>query len=243
MMLGLLLGFGAIGAWDDWNKIRFHKGISARVKFGLQLLVSLFVVGMWVYAFGAQTTVTIPFCAERLNLGVLFIPWALFVLIGASNGVNLTDGLDGLALGSLIPNFFLFTILCLIVGIPLDEIAVMGAIFSGATIGFLRYNAHPAQIFMGDVGSLAFGGALGFMALLCKQELLLALSGGVFVVETLSVILQLGSYRLRGKKLFKMAPLHHHFELIGWQEPQISFSFTIISFLLCSLSMALYLCN
>lgn len=250
LMLGLLLGFGAIGAWDDWSKINRSKGISAVAKSSLQLLVSFIIVSIWVFFCGAQTTITFPFFkAFQPDLGMLFIPWAMFVLIGTSNGVNLTDGLDGLAIGSLIPNFFLFTILCYLSGnialasylhIPFSgtaEIAIMGAIFVGASIGFLWYNAYPAQIFMGDVGSLALGAGLGFMALLCKQELLLAISGGIFVAETLSVILQLGSYRLRGKKLFKMAPMHHHFELLGWQEAKITVRFAVISFILCLLAL------
>ena len=250
LMLGLLFGFGAIGAWDDWDKINRHKGISARAKFSLQLAVSLLIAGVWVFACDAQTTITFPFFkAFQPALGLFFIPWAMFVIIGTSNGVNLTDGLDGLAIGSLIPNFSLFSILCYLAGnmklaaylhIPYAgtaEIAIMGAIFVGASIGFLWYNAYPAQIFMGDVGSLALGAGLGFMALLCKQELLLAISGGIFVAETLSVILQLGSYRLRGKKIFKMAPMHHHFELIGWQEAKITVRFAVISLILCILAL------
>ncbi len=250
LMLALLVGFGAIGAWDDWSKISSHKGISAFTKFSLQVLVSSSVIGLWVLVYGAQTTITFPFLKGlQPDIGWLFIPWALFVVIGTSNAVNLTDGLDGLAIGSLIPNFVLFSTLCYLAGnmhfatylhIPYagtSEIAIIGSIFVGVSIGFLWYNAYPAQIFMGDVGSLALGAGLAFMALLCKQEILLALSGGVFVAETLSVILQIGSYRLRGKKIFRMAPMHHHFELIGWQEAKITVRFAITSLILCLLAL------
>ena len=250
LMLAVLLGFGAIGALDDWRKIKYHKGITARAKFGLQLLVAAVVVGVWIWGYGAQTTVTFPFFkGAQPNIGLLFIPWAIFIVIGTSNAVNLTDGLDGLAIGSLVPNFVLFSTLCYLAGnmrlaqylhIPYAgtaEIAIIGAILVGASIGFLWYNAYPAQIFMGDVGSLALGAGLAFMALLCKQEVLLAISGGVFVAETISVILQLGSYRLRGKKIFRMAPMHHHFELIGWQEAKITVRFAIISLILCMLAL------
>jgi len=250
LMLMLMLGFGAIGAWDDWSKIKSSKGISARTKFLLQLLVACIVVFLWAFTGTMQTTITVPFFKWfQPNLGWLFIAWAVFIIIGASNAVNLTDGLDGLAIGSLMPNFFTFSILCYVAGnmnlaeylhLPFAgsaEIAIIGAILVGASIGFLWYNAYPAQIFMGDVGSLALGASLAFMALLSKQELLLAVSGGVFVAETMSVILQIGSYRLRGKKIFRMAPMHHHFELLGWQEAQITVRFAIVSLILCMLAL------
>ena len=250
LMLALLGAFGATGAWDDWSKIRYHKGISARVKFGLQIVSAFVVIGLWVGCLGAQTTITFPFFKGfQPDIGWLFILWALFIIVGTSNAVNLTDGLDGLAIGSLVPNFALFSLLCYLAAnmrvahylhIPYAgtaEIAIMGSIFVGASLGFLWYNAYPAQIFMGDVGSLALGAGLAFMALLCKQEILLALSGGVFVAETISVILQLGSYRLRGKKIFRMAPMHHHFELIGWQEAKITVRFAIITLILCLVAL------
>ena len=250
LMLAILGGFGAIGACDDWSKIRHHRGINAWTKFLLQLLVSGSVTFIWLWWGAAQTTITFPFFkAFQPAIGWLFFPWALFVIIGTSNGVNLTDGLDGLAIGSLLPNFTLFSGVCYLAGnmklaeylhIPYAgtaEIAIMGAILLGASLGFLWYNAYPAQIFMGDVGSLSLGAALALMALFCKQELLLAISGGVFVAETLSVIIQVGSYRLRGKKVFRMAPMHHHFELVGWPESKITVRFAIISLILCLLAL------
>ncbi len=249
-LLGVLIGFGAIGAWDDWYKITRHKGIQATTKFGLQCVVSFLVVGFWLMYTQTPLTITVPFFKSvQPSLGIFFVLWSMFVLIGASNGVNLTDGLDGLAIGSLMPNFAVFSILCYLAGnmkmahylhIPFvmtGEIAIVGTILVGASLGFLWYNAYPAQIFMGDVGSLALGGALGFMALMCKQELLLILSGGIFVVETVSVIIQVLSYKVYGKKVFRMAPIHHHFELIGWPESKITVRFAIISLVLCLLAL------
>ncbi len=250
LLLAIFLGFGAIGAWDDWAKITQSRGISAWAKFSLQCLVALTITVLWLWLTGASPSITFPFFKGfQPNIGLWFIPWAVFIIVGCSNAVNLTDGLDGLAIGSLMPNFATFSILCYLGGnlvladylhIPYTgtaEVAIMGVILVGASIGFLWYNAYPAQLFMGDVGSLALGAGLAFMALLCKQELLLALSGGVFVAETISVITQLLSYRFRGKKIFRMAPMHHHFELIGWQEAKITVRFAIISLILCILAL------
>ena len=204
----------------------------------------------WLWLTGASTTLCVPFLKGiNPNLGILFVPWAVFIIVGCSNAVNLTDGLDGLAISSLIPNFATFSIICYLAGhvklssylhIPFAdsaEITVLGATLVGASLGFLWYNTYPAQIFMGDVGSLALGSALGFMALLAKQELLLAISGGLFVVETLSVIIQVWSFRYLGRRLFKMAPIHHHFELLGWQESKITVRFGIISLILCLITL------
>lgn len=248
-LLSLVL-FGAIGAWDDWGKIKHRKGIKAKNKFLLQVGSALLVVCLWLWCGGGTTTISFPFF-KSLNpdLGLLFIPWALFVIVAMSNAVNLTDGLDGLAVGSLIPNFATFGIICYVAGnymianylhIPFAhtaELAVIASILMGASIGFLWYNTYPAQIFMGDVGSLALGAGLGFMALMAKQELLLPIAGGLFVVETVTVILQVLSYKYRGKRIFKMAPIHHHFELLGWAESKITIRFGIISFILCLLAL------
>jgi phospho-N-acetylmuramoyl-pentapeptide-transferase len=173
----------------------------------------------------------------------------MFIMIGTSNAVNLTDGLDGLAIGSLLTNFGVFSLIAYLAGhhgfadylhIPFTgtaEIAVIGAIFMGASLGFLWFNAHPAQIFMGDVGSLSLGGALACMALFCRQELLLAIAGGLFVLETLSVIGQYIAIKYFKRRLFKMAPIHHHFELLGWQEPKITVRFNIISVVLALIAL------
>ena len=250
LFLACLVGHGAIGFWDDWGKVRYRKGISARAKFFAQLGVAAALAIAWLYFEHPQTTVTVPFFKNiNPDLGLLFIPWVVFVLVATSNAVNLTDGLDGLAMGSLIPNFATFSIICYLAGhvkladylhIPFAdtaEIGVLGATLVGASLGFLWYNTYPAQIFMGDVGSLALGSALAFMALLAKQELLLLIAGGLFVVEALSVILQVWSYKRWGKRIFRMAPIHHHFELLGWQESKITVRFAIVSLVLCLLAL------
>ncbi len=250
VFLACLCGFGAIGFWDDWNKVKYRKGISEKYKFRAQIGVATLVVLAWLWLCNPATTICVPFfkniCPE---LGLLFIPWAIFLLVGTSNAVNLTDGLDGLAIGSLISNFATFTGLLYISGhavfasylhIPFmanAEIAVLGATLVGASLGFLWYNAYPAQIFMGDVGSLALGSGLALMALMAKQELLLAVAGGLFVLETLSVIMQVFSYKLRNKRIFRMAPLHHHFELMGWQEAKITVRFGLVSGILCLVAL------
>ncbi len=246
LFLVVLVGFGLIGFWDDWAKIRYSKGISARVKFSMQSVVALVVMAALVSSGALAPVVCMPFFKYVcINLGLLYIAWGAFVIVGCSNAVNLTDGLDGLAIGSLIPNFATFTLISYIAGhkffawylqIPFahsDQMAVVGSILVGASLGFLWYNTYPAQIFMGDVGSLALGAALAYMALVCKQELLLPIAGGLFVIETLSVIIQVLSYKLLGRKWFKMAPIHHHFELLGWPESRITTRFIIISLVLC----------
>lgn len=241
-----LFGFGAIGFWDDWGKIKNNKGISAQGKFIAQWGVAALVAILWVYVGNASTVVSFPFFKNlNPNLGLLFIPWAMFIIVSCSNAVNLTDGLDGLAIGSLLPNFALFSIIAYLAGhmlfalylnIPFAgsaELAVMGATLIGASLGFLWFNAYPAQVFMGDVGSLALGAGLALMALMTKQELLLIISGGLFVAETLSVMLQVFVYKRWKKRIFKMAPIHHHFELLGWPEAKITTRFGIISLMLC----------
>lgn len=244
-----LFGFGAIGFWDDWAKIKRSRGISARSKFIAQWSIAALVALLWVYWAGAKTTISFPFF-KSLNpdIGPFFILWAMFIIVSCSNAVNLTDGLDGLAIGSLLPNFALYSLIAFLAGhfliaaylnIPFagsSEMAVMGATLIGASLGFLWYNAYPAQVFMGDVGSLALGAGLALMALMTKQELLLAISGGLFVLETVSVILQVFVYKRWKKRIFKMAPIHHHFELLGWPEAKITTRFGIISLILCLLA-------
>jgi phospho-N-acetylmuramoyl-pentapeptide-transferase len=249
IFFGCLIAFGAIGFWDDWKKIKRHQGISAHTKFLLQVSVALIAMVLLILN-GLQTFISFPFFKWlHPDIGWFFAVWGAFVLVGCSNAVNLTDGLDGLAINSLIPNFATFSVLCFIAGnylfaqylhIPFahcSEIAIIGATLIGASLGFLWYNAYPAQIFMGDVGSLALGSGLALMALMCKQELLLVISGGLFVIEALSVIIQVFSYRLLGKRIFKMAPIHHHFELMGWQESKITVRFGIISLVLCIIAL------
>lgn len=246
----VLFFFGAIGFVDDLCKIWYKKGISARQKFGLQILAAIAVVVAWIYFKEPSDIICLPFFKDvNIHLGLLFIPWLVFVIVAMSNAVNLTDGLDGLAIGVLISNFSVFSIVGYLAGhqglsaylnIPFAgtaEVAIVGAILIGSSLGFLWFNTHPAQIFMGDVGSLSLGAALAFMAIVSRQELLLPIAGGLFVFEVLSVIGQYVSIKYCGKKLFKMAPVHHHFELLGWQEPKVTVRFNIISIIFCLLAL------
>lgn len=248
-LLGILL-FGAIGFWDDWKKITKRKGITAKQKWFMQIAFSFIIALLLVATLTVSTSICFPFLKNfHPDLGWFFIFWIMFVLLATSNAVNLTDGLDGLASGVLLPNLALFAFLCYAsshfiiaayLHIPFTnnpEITVISGALIGAVLGFLWFNAHPAQIFMGDVGSLSLGAALALMALMSKQELLLVVSGGVFVIETVSVMLQVLSFKYRGKRIFKMAPIHHHFELEGLSETKITTRFIIISIVLCMVSL------
>lgn len=245
-----LIGFGFIGFLDDLYKAIEQKGLHSKTKFRLQLLVGLGVACAIVFLKHPSTEVCVPFFKNiHPHLGLFYIPWVVFLLVGVSNAVNLTDGLDGLAIGGLITNFSVYSVIAYLAGhfafahylhIPFaasSEMAVIGAILVGASLGFLWFNAHPAQIFMGDVGSLSLGAMLALMAIITQQELLLVVSGGLFVLETLSVIAQLTCWRLYRKKIFRMAPIHHHFELLGWSESKITMRFNIISVVLCLLAL------
>ena len=267
-----LTGFGAIGFLDDTAKFRGERnlGLTARGKIGLQILVTLVIVTAlaWLYARGDyDPQLVFPFFKTfrpSLVIGSLTAdPWTFpaafsvlfvflfFVLVGASNAVNLTDGLDGLAIGLMIIAGGALTALCYVAGhaeiatyldIPRVPLAAELTIFCGALVGaslaFLWYNAHPAEIFMGDVGSLALGGAMGMVAVLIGQAILLLFVGGVFVAEALSVILQVGSYKLRGKRIFLMAPLHHHFEKLGWDESRVIVRFWIAGLIWALLALS-----
>jgi phospho-N-acetylmuramoyl-pentapeptide-transferase len=245
ILLGLTVGYGLLGFLDDYSKVRAHSsaGISARAKLFWQTALAV-VVAVAIYTdpdFDAELAV--PFFKNFTpHLGLLYIPMAAFVIVAASNAVNLTDGLDGLAIGPVMITAGTFLILAYAAGhvgiaeyLAIKYVPGAGhlAIFCGALIGgglgFLWFNAPPAQLFMGDVGSLALGGALGTIAVLIRQEVLLALVGGVFVIETLSVIIQVASFKLTGKRVFLMAPIHHHFEKLGWAEQKIVVRFWIIS--------------
>jgi len=242
--------FGALGAWDDWNKIKQQKGISAKTKWYAQIVISAIIALLLVITHAIPTTVSFPFF-KNLNpsIGLLFIPWVIFVLVGTSNAVNLSDGLDGLAMGSLIPNFATYAIISYAAGnfiiasylhipfVDCGEMAVIAATLAGAALGFLWYNCYPAQIFMGDVGSLSLGAGLALIAIMCKQELLLPIAGGLFVLETISVMIQVFSYKQFGKRIFRMTPIHHHFELLGWPESKVTARFGIISIVLCLLAL------
>ncbi len=246
-------GLGLIGFLDDWRKLRTQKGISASRKFGLQILLSGFVLG-WLFFFppsGFSTVLAVPlFKGWLIPLGWLWIVFALLVIVGASNAVNLTDGLDGLAIGPVIMAGGAFAVIAYLTGNfkaadylrilnvkGAGELTVFCGALVGAALGFLWFNTYPAQVFMGDVGSLALGGAIGTLAVLTKAELLLPLIGGLYVVEAGSVIIQVAAFKLTGKRVFRMAPLHHHYELAGWPEPKITVRFWIISFALALLAL------
>ena len=237
--------FGLIGFWDDWQKIAYHKGISATLKFRLQVLCAIITVSLWYFLMAPSTQICVPFFKNfSPDLWIFIIPWAVFVILAMSNAVNLTDGLDGLATGPLIVNFATFSLIAYLAGhvkfahylfIPFAgtaELAIFGASLVGVLLGFLWYNTYPAEIFMGDVGALSLGAGLALMALMARQELLLIIAGGIFVMETLSVIIQVASFKLLGRRVFKMAPIHHHFELLGWKETKITVRFWIISMIL-----------
>ncbi len=253
IVLGITLGFGAVGFADDYLKVtrRNAKGLSARAKMlGLVAVATAGCAALWALP-GFDTRLAVPFFKNvRPDLGWAYIPFAVFVVVGAGNAVNLTDGLDGLAIGPVITASLTYLIFTYAAGhariaqylqIPYvpgaGELAVFCAGMAGAALGFLWYNAYPAQVFMGDVGSLALGGALGAVAVVSKFEIVLALVGGVFVLETLSVVIQVVSYKIRRKRVFRMAPIHHHFELKGWAEPKIIVRFWIVSIILALLGL------
>lgn len=231
--LFVLIGYGVLGAWDDWCKISKTKGISARTKSFFQIIIASIALFFWMMYDSGATVLYIPFFGA-IDLGYAFILWALFIIVGCSNAVNLTDGLDGLAAGCLSINYATFALLIVIMGLQhqaLFALCMSALACMGAIMGFLWYNRYPAKIFMGDIGSLSLGGALAVIALFSKQEFLLAITGIVFVLETLSVIAQVLSFRIFKKRVFKMAPLHHHFELLGWHETSIVYLFCGITFL------------
>lgn len=231
--LWVLIGYGMLGAWDDWCKISKTKGISARTKSVFQVIIASIAIFFWMMHDSGATVLYIPFFGT-IDVGYAFILWALFVIVGCSNAVNLTDGLDGLAAGCLSINYAAFALLIGMMGLQhqtLFSLCVSALACMGATIGFLWYNRHPAKIFMGDIGSLSLGGALAVIALFSKQEFLLAITGIVFVFETVSVVVQVLSFRILKKRVFRMAPLHHHFELLGWHETSIVYLFCGITFL------------
>jgi phospho-N-acetylmuramoyl-pentapeptide-transferase len=254
IVLGVTLGFGAVGFADDYLKVarKNPKGVSARVKFWS--LVAIATVGCTALLLtpGFDTRLAVPFFKDlRPDLGWFYLPFAVFVVVGTGNAVNLTDGLDGLAIGPVITASLTYLIFSYCAGhariaeylqIPFvpgsGELAVFCAAMAGAALGFLWYNAYPAQVFMGDVGALALGGALGMVAVVTKFEIVLALVGGVFVLETASVMLQVASYKTRRKRIFRMAPIHHHFELKGWAEPKIIVRFWILSIILALLALS-----
>jgi phospho-N-acetylmuramoyl-pentapeptide-transferase len=254
LALFIITGYGIIGFIDDYKKVveKNPKGLTPRQKMFWQLLLAG-VVAIILYVLpGFSEEVYFPFFKKlHPDLGYFYIPFVALVIVGASNAVNLTDGLDGLAIGPVSINAATYMIFAYIAGnfklatylqmpyVPgTGELAILCGAMVGAGLGFLWYNSYPAEVFMGDVGSLSLGGGLGTLAVLTKQEILLVIVGGVFVVEALSVIFQVGSYKYRGKRIFRMAPIHHHFELKGVAEPKIIVRFWIISIILALVAIS-----
>ena len=257
LVLVSAIGFGAIGLRDDILKLRRGKGITAKEKIVLQILLSL-AIGIYLLYFDPTraeyaTRLSVPFFKGfQPDLGFGYLIFIVFIMVGTSNAVNLTDGLDGLAIGPIIIATLTYTGIVYICGHfnfaeylriqfikDAGEIAVASSAVLGASLGFLWFNSYPAQIFMGDVGSLSLGGVLGTIAVIVKHELLLILVGGIFVIEALSVIIQVGYFKYTGgKRFFKMAPLHHHFEQLGWSEPKVIVRFWIVSVVLAMISLS-----
>lgn len=256
IVLFVLFAFGLIGWIDDYRKLvrRDPNGLPARWKYLLQSAFGL-VAAVWLYATAdvtAATTLYVPFLKDvAIPLGIWFVVIAYFWIVGFSNAVNLTDGLDGLAIMPAVlvavalgvfayaSGHAVFSAYLQLPSIPgAGELAIFCGALAGAGLGFLWFNTYPAQVFMGDVGALAIGAAIGTLAVITRQELLLVVMGGIFVIETLSVMVQVASYKLTGKRVFRMAPIHHHFELKGWPEPRVIVRFWIISVVLVLASLA-----
>ena len=249
-----IVGFGLVGFVDDYIKILKGRsqGLTVIQKLICQGAVALAIAMFFYLSPGYSTQLSVPFFKNFTpDLGVFYVPFAVLVIVGCSNAVNLTDGLDGLAIGPTVIAAMAYTVVAWAVGNALvaeylliphvegaGELAVLTASIVGSSLGFLWFNAYPASVFMGDVGSLPLGSALGTVAVVCKHELLLLLVGGVFVMEAVSVIFQVLSYKSRGKRIFLMAPLHHHFEMKGWEEPKVVVRLWIIAIILGLLSVS-----
>ncbi len=256
VVLFVTLGFGTIGFYDDYLKVtkQSHKGLSGKSRLAIEFAIAVVACGILSSIGSAKlaTSVTIPFFKDvLLDLGIFFVIFAGFVIVGAGNAVNLTDGLDGLAIVPVMIAAATFGLIAYLSGnavfanylqihfVPgTGELAVICGAVIGAGLGFLWFNAPPAQIFMGDTGSLALGGLLGTVAVATKHEIVLAIVGGLFVLEAMSVIIQVASFKLTGKRVFRMAPIHHHFEQLGWSEPQVVVRFWIISVVLALAGLA-----
>ncbi len=241
--LAALVGVGALGAADDYLNAKTGEGITVRQKLLWQTVVAI-VAAVYIQSHFAITGIRVPFVGDVIIGAVPYIVFSAIAIIGFSNGVNLTDGLDGLAGGTLIFAFVAFMIIALLNVPEQKNLALVCALVIGAVLGFLWFNVHPAQIFMGDSGSLALGATLAVIALITGQILVLPLIGIIFVVETLSDIIQIGYYKVSGgKRIFRMAPLHHHFELGGWDEEKITLRFWIVGVLAGLLGVTLFLAS
>lgn len=256
IVLGVVAGFGLIGFADDYAKLtsKSHKGVPGKIRLGLECLIALMAVLTYILFTEPEIAsgLAIPFVKDYLlPLGIFFIPFAILVMVGASNAVNLTDGLDGLAIVPVMIAATCFGLISYLAGnavfseylgihlVPgAGELAIICGALIGAGMGFLWFNAPPAMVFMGDTGSLSMGAGLGAIAMIVKHELVLAIIGGLFVMETLSVMIQVVSFKLTGKRVFAMAPIHHHFEKKGWSEPTIVIRFWIIAVILALIGLS-----
>ncbi|WP_404459182.1 phospho-N-acetylmuramoyl-pentapeptide-transferase [Oceanobacillus kapialis] len=237
LLIFVLLGYGLLGFLDDYIKVAMKRnlGLTSKQKMAGQIIIAL-VFYFILQSQGFETFVQIPGTSFQVELGWGYAILIIFMLVGASNAVNLTDGLDGLLAGTAAIAFGAFGILAWY-GFPQNEIAVFSLAVVGALLGFLVFNAHPAKVFMGDTGSLALGGAIAAIAILTKLEIILVIIGGVFVIETLSVIIQVISFKTTGKRVFKMSPLHHHYELLGWSEWRVVTTFWLIGLVFAALGI------
>lgn len=256
IVLAVFIGYGLIGFADDYAKLTksSHRGIPGKLRLLLECAIALAAVGgiMVLTAPPLNTGLAVPFLKNvLLDLGWFFVPFGIFVIVGTANAVNLTDGLDGLAIGSIMIAAACFGLISYLVGhaafasylqihnvTGAGELAVFCGALVGAGLGFLWYNAPPAQVFMGDTGALSMGGALGVLSVITKHEIVLGIIGGLFVMETLSVIIQVVSFKTRGKRVFKMAPIHHHFEKLGWAETTVVVRFWIIAIVLALIGLS-----
>ena len=232
LALFIMIGHWILGFLDDYIKVvkKRNLGLKARQKLIGQIIIAVITMTIATEMLDIRTTLWLPFAENELNLGVLYYALVLFVIVGASNAVNLTDGLDGLASGNMAIAASCYAVVCLLTGH--NDLAIFCAAIVGACVGFLRFNFHPAKIFMGDTGSLALGGAFAAIGILTHTEILLAVIGFIFVCEALSVIIQVISFQTTGKRVFKMSPIHHHFELSGWKETKVVFVFWAVG-LIC----------
>jgi phospho-N-acetylmuramoyl-pentapeptide-transferase len=252
LVLFITFAYALLGFVDDYRKIKRGKGISGKTKIIFQTIIALTATGVLFFVLDFTPQLTLPFLKDlRPELGLFYIILIVFILVGTSNAVNLTDGLDGLAIGPVMITAGTFALVTYLSGhtqfaqylqIPYTsgcgELSIFCGAIVGAGLGFLWFNAYPAQIFMGDIGSLSLGGALAMVAVIAKQEILLAIVGGIFVIEALSVIIQVAVYQTKKKRVFKMAPIHHHYELKGWAEPKIIVRFWIITIILSLIAVS-----
>ncbi len=252
LVLFVTIAYALLGFVDDYKKVKKGKGVSGKAKLIFQTAIALAGAGFLFLYLDFTPQLTLPFFKDlRPDLGLFYIVLIVFILVGTSNAVNLTDGLDGLAIGPVMITAGTLTLVTYLAGhvefsrylqIPYTsgcgELSIFCGAIVGAGLGFLWFNAYPAQIFMGDIGSLSLGGALAMVAIIAKQEILLAIVGGIFVIEALSVIIQVSVYQTKRKRVFKMAPIHHHFELKGWAEPKIIVRFWIVTIILSLIAIS-----